>query len=117
MQPGDNIWYLLARECVTAADVEMISDDQLSKMIELWRSKYEHEFFVTCARNWQPAAIPGGLNTFDSHDGTTLYPDRAMLLEAMPELAERSRGSAWIVITPEDIGNAMREAIKARKSH
>ena len=117
MQPGDDLWYLLDRDAVTADDLETLNDDQLTKMVALWRSKYEQQYFVTCARNWQPGRGPGGLNTFDCHDSTTLYPDRAMLLEAMSTLAEQSRGSAWIVITAEDIGNAMREALKARKSH
>jgi hypothetical protein len=117
MQPGDNLWYLLDREVVTTEDLETLNDDELSKMVGRWLKDYDHRFFVTCARNFRPGAAPGGLNTFDCHDSTVLYPDRSMLLEAMASLAEQSRGSAWVVIVVQDVGAAISDAVKGLKSH
>jgi hypothetical protein len=116
IKPGDNLVYLLDRTRVTDDDLADIGDGELTRMATEWREQHHERFFVTVARNYQP--IPGSdLNTFDSHDDSVLFPDKAALLAAMPALSKGSAGSLWVIVATPDVEDAVRAAITAFKPH
>jgi hypothetical protein len=114
LRPGDNIVYLLDRSHITDEDLADTGDDELERMATQWRQGYVERFFVTVARNYQPIAGTD-LNTFDSHDDSLLFPDKAALLAALPELARLTRGALWIIVATHDVEDAVRSGITAFK--
>jgi hypothetical protein len=114
LQPGDNIVYLLDRTHVTAEDLAAMGHDELVRMADEWLKEHPDRFFVTVARNYQPVSGTK-LNTFDSHDDSVLFPDKAALLSALPMLARASGGYLWVILATRDVENAVQAAITAFK--
>jgi hypothetical protein len=114
LRPGDSIVYLLDRTRVTDGNLVDIGDDELARMADEWRAQHHERFFITVARNYQPIA-GSELNTFDSHDDSVLFPDKAALLAAMPTLARETGGSVWVILASQDVEDAVRAAITAFK--
>jgi hypothetical protein len=110
LRPGDNIVYLFDRDHVTEAELEKIDNAVLKRMASEWRQQYTHRFFATVARNYQPIAGTA-LNTFDSHDDSVLFADKAALLEYLPRLAGYTAGFIWVVLATRDIDDAVRAVI------
>lgn len=110
LRAGDNIVYLFDRDYVTEAELDKIDNIVLKRMASEWRQQYTHRFFVTVARNYQPIAGTA-LNTFDSHDDSVLFADKAALLEYLPRLAECTVGFIWLVLTTQDVEVAVRAVI------
>lgn len=112
LRPGDHIVYLFDRERVTPAVLEQIRNSDLTHMASEWLQQYEHRFFLTVARNYQP--IPGTeFHRFDSHDDSVLFLDRNALIEYLPRLSQVTAGYIWVMLTTEDIQNAARRALTA----
>jgi hypothetical protein len=111
LQRGDNILYLFDRDSVTEVELESIQNSVLKRMASEWRQQYTHRFFLTVARNYQPIAGTA-LNTFESHDDSVLFADKAALLEYLPQLARHAAGFVWVVLTARDIQDAVRTAIE-----
>jgi hypothetical protein len=110
LRPGDNIVYLFDRDHVTEAELDKIENAVLKRMATEWRQQYTHRFFATVARNYQPIAGTA-LNTFDSHDDSVLFADKAALLEYLPRLARHTPGFIWVVLATEDVEHAVRAVI------
>jgi hypothetical protein len=111
---GDNLVYLLDRTIVTDHDLAETGDDELMRMGAEWRREHSARFFFTVARNCQPIA-GSELNTFDSHDDSVLFLDKAALLGAMPTLSRGTGGSLWLILATKDVESAVRAAITAFK--
>jgi hypothetical protein len=112
LRPGDNIIYLLDRDHVTETELEKIQNPALKQMAGDWRRQYEHRFFVTVARNYQPIA-GSAMNTFESHDNSVLFLDKAALLEHLPRLERFASGFIWVVLATEDVQDAVRALVEA----
>lgn len=111
LRPGDNIVYLFDRERVTEAEVDKIDNPVLKRMAGEWRQQYTHRFFLTIARNYQP--IPGTtMNTFESHDDSVLFVDKATLVENLPRLSQFAGGFVWVVFATRDIEDAARAVLE-----
>ena len=111
LRPGDNIVYLFDRERVTDTEVDKIDNPVLKSMAGEWRQQYTHRFFLTIARNYQP--IPGtALNTFESHDDSVLFADKATLVEYLPRLSQFASGYIWVVFATRDIEEAARAVLE-----
>jgi len=111
LQPGDNIVYLFDRERVTETEIDKINNSVLQRMATEWRQQYTHRFFVTVARNYQP--IPGtDLNTFESHDDSVLFQDKAALVAYLPQLARFAGGFIWVVFATQDVTDAARAVVE-----
>lgn len=111
LRPGDNILYLFDRDGVTEEELERIENSVLKRMASEWQQQYTHRFFLTVARNYQP--IPGtALNTFESHDDSVLFADKAALLEYLPQLSRHAGGFVWVVLAAGEIQDAVRTAIE-----
>jgi hypothetical protein len=110
LQPGDNIVYLFDRDYVTEADLDTIENAVLKRMASEWRQQYTHRFFATVARNYQPIAGTA-LNTFDSHDDSVLFADKAALLENLPRLAACTAGFIWVMLATRDVEDGVRAVI------
>jgi hypothetical protein len=115
LRAGDNIVYLFDRDHVTAAELDKIDNTVLKRMASEWRQQYTHRFFVTVARNYQPIAGTA-LNTFDSHDDSVLFADKAALLEHLPRLAQVTGGFIWVVLATQDVEVAVRAVIAPNES-
>jgi hypothetical protein len=85
-------------------------------MANAWRREHSARFFITVARNYQPIA-GSSLNTFDSHDDSVLFPDKAALLAALPTLSRSTGGSLWVILAKKDVEDGVRAAITAFKPH
>jgi hypothetical protein len=114
LRAGDNLVYLLDRTIVTDDDLADTGDDELVRMANEWRQEHVARFFITVARNYQPIA-GSGLNTFDSHDDSVLFPDKAALLAALPALSHGAAGALWVILATPDVEAAVRAAITAFK--
>lgn len=110
LRAGDNIVYLFDRDQVTEAELDKIENSVLKRMATEWRQQYTHRFFATVARNYQPIA-GSALNTFDSHDDSVLFADKAALLEHLPRLARYTAGFIWVVLATQDVEHAVRAVI------
>jgi len=115
LRPGDNILYLFDREQVSERELETIENAVLKRMATEWRQQYTHRFFATVARNYQPIAGTA-LNTFESHDDSVLFADRAALLEYLPRLAGFSAGFIWVILATPDVEEAVRAVIAPRQA-
>ena len=111
LRPGDNIVYLFDRDHMAGADVDKIENPVLKRMASEWREQYTHRFFATVARNYQPVAGTAP-NTFESHDDSVLFADKAAFLEYLPQLARSAGGFIWVLIATPDIEDAVRAAIE-----
>jgi hypothetical protein len=110
LHAGDSLVFLLDRTIVTDKDLADTGDDELVRMANEWRQHHSARFFVTVARNYQPIA-GSTLNTFDSHDDSVLFPDKAALLAALPTLSRGTGGCLWIILATKDVEDAVRAAI------
>jgi hypothetical protein len=112
LRPGDSIVYLFDRDRVTDTELDRIENPVLKRMASEWRQQYTHRFFATVARNYQP--IPGtAMNTFESHDDSVLFADKAALLEYLPQLARFGSRFIWVVLATRDIQDTVRAVVEA----
>jgi hypothetical protein len=111
LHAADNLVYLLDRTIVTDDDLADSGDDVLVRMANEWRREHSARFFLTIARNYQPIA-GSEHNTFDSHDDSVLFPDKAALFAALRTLALGTGGARWIIVAAKDVETAVRAAIK-----
>ena len=110
LRPGDNIVYLFDRETVTDSDVEKVRNSVLKRMASEWLQQYTQRFFLTVARNYQPIAGTE-LNTFDGHDDSVLFQDKAALLALLPRMASAWQGFIWVILATSDVCDAARAVI------
>jgi len=111
LRPGDNIVYLFDRDRVSDTEVDKLENPVLKRMASEWRQQYTHRFFATVARNYQPIAGTA-MNTFESHDDSVLFADKAALLEYLPRLDRFASGFIWVVFATQDIQEAVRAVVE-----
>ena len=115
LRPGDNIVYLFDRETVTDSDVEDVHNSVLKRMASEWLQQYTQRFFLTVARNYQPIAGTE-LNTFDSHDDSVLFQDKAALLAMLPRMSSAWQGFIWVILATSDVGDAAHAVIEPEET-
>jgi len=115
LRPGDNIVYLFDRETVTDSDVEDVHNSVLKRMASEWLQQYTQRFFLTVARNYQPIAGTE-LNTFDSHDDSVLFQDKAALLAMLPRMSSAWQGFIWVILATSDVRDAAHAVIEPEET-
>lgn len=110
LRHGDNVVFVLDRQAMTPDDLSESSDEELELIASAWLNDGTTRFFCTVGRNFQ-AAVGIADCHFASREEGVLFDEEEALLEAIPAIAREIGDALWVIITTEQLEDAIRDAM------